>query len=155
MIPWIEGIPEDRIRSSLDAFLANASKAYDAIVLDLVAFSRSDIANEAALKSDVVVVTARQNVALFSEVRSTVESAAAGGVPAITTLLNFCQPDPLRIRTLALFSTAQATASTLHGQFTARIRKAGGALLDKLARRFKKKPAAPAADTPEPKEKKP
>jgi hypothetical protein len=132
MIPWVEGISEDRIRSSFDSFLASASKAYDAVLLDLVPFARSDIANEAALKSDVVVVTARQNVALFSETRNIVESSASGGVPAVTTLLNFCRPDPLRLRALALLATAQASASMLHVGFTARACEAGSSLLKKI-----------------------
>jgi polysaccharide biosynthesis transport protein len=155
MIPWVAGVPEDRIRSSFDSFLASASKAYDVVVLDLVSLSRSDIANEAAMKSDVVVVTARQHVALFSEVRSIVESAAAGGVPAITTLLNFCQPDPLRLRTLALLSTAQSSTSALHEQFNARAREIGATLLKKLIRRIKKQAPAPTADLPETPDKKP
>jgi len=132
IIPWVTGIPEDRVRSSFDSFLASASKAYDAVLLDLVPFARSDIANEAALKSDVVVVTARQNVALFSETRSIVESAASGGVPAVTTLLNFCRPDPLRLRALALLATAQASTSMLHVRFTARAREAAASLLKKI-----------------------
>ena len=145
MIPWVAGISEDRIRSSFDSFLASASKAYDAVVLDLVSLARSDIANEAALKSDVVVVTARQHVALYREARCIVESAAAGGVPAVTTLLNFCRPDPLRLRTLDLLSAAQSSASTLHEQFSARSREIGGTLLKKIARRMEKKAAAPTA----------
>ena len=155
MIPWVAGVLEDRIRSSFDSFLASASKAYDVVVLDLVSLSQSDIANEAALKSDVVVVTARQHVALFSEVRSIVESAAAGGVPAVTTLLNFYQPDPLRLRTIALLSTVQSSATVLHERFNARSREIGVALLKKLARRIKKKPVAPAADATETPDKKP
>ena len=155
IIPWVTGVSEDRVRSSLDSFLANASKAYDAVVLDLVSPARSDVANEAALKADVVVVTARQHVALYREVRSIVESAAAGGVPALTTLLNFCLPDPLRIRALALLATAQVSTSFLHERFSTWSRATGVSLLEKLrrsgawkviARRIEKKPAAPAAD---------
>jgi len=158
MIPWVEGISEDRVRSSFDSFLASASKAYDAVLLDLVPFARSDIANEAALKSDVVVVTARQNVALFSETRNIVESSAAGGVPAVTTLLNFSRPDPLRLRALTLLATAQASASILHERFNVRARETGVSLLKKILAsrawgRFsrqlpKEKPASPAPDGP-------
>jgi len=152
VIPWVTGIPEDRVRSSFDSFLANAAKAYDAVLLDLVSISRSDIANEAALNSDVVVVTARQNVAVFSEIRSTVESAAAGGVPAVTTLLNFCSPDPMRTRTLSLLVTAQASISDLHKQFKARSIQSGLTLWDKarastlwkaVLQKLKKAPAVP------------
>ncbi|MEI8313533.1 MAG: hypothetical protein WCH98_22520, partial [Verrucomicrobiota bacterium] len=145
MIPWVEGIFEDRIRSSFDSFLASASKAYDAVVLDLVSLARSDISNEAALKSDVVVITARQHVALYSEVRCIVESAVAGGVPAVTTLLNFCRPDSLRLRTLNLLSAAQSSTSTLHEQFSDRSREIGGSLVKKIARRTEKQSAAPTA----------
>jgi len=159
MIPWVAGVSEDRVRSSFDSFLASAAKAYDAVVLDLVSFARSDIANEAALKSDVVVVTARQHVARFSEARSIVESAAAGGVPAVTALLNFCRPDPLRLRTLSLLATAQASISALHEQFSAWSHETGVSLLAKIRRsrawktirqRTSKKPAGPPSDSPAP-----
>ena len=152
IIPWVTGIPEDRVRSSFDSFLANASNAYDAVLLDLVSSARSDIASEAALKSDVIVVTARQNVALFSDTRSIVEAAAAGGVPAVTTLLNFSQPDPLRVRALELLATAQKSISKLHKQFLAWAQRTGISLLEKsrrsriwqaLARKFAKKPSVP------------
>ena len=123
-----------------------------------MSFARSDISNEAALKSDVVVVTARQNVALFKEVRNIVESSAAGGVPAVTTLLNFSRPNPLPLRALALLSTAQSSASNLHERFNVRAREAGGSLLKKILaskawRKFsrrlqKEKPAEPAPAAP-------
>jgi len=159
MIPWVTGVSEDRVRSTFDSFLASASKAYDAVVLDLISCARSDIANEAALKSDVVVVTARQHVARFREARSIVESATAGGVPAVTTLLNFCRPDPLRLRTLAHLATAQASISVLHKQFSAWSRETGISLLEKLrrsgawktiARKTAKNAAVPVSDSPQP-----
>lgn len=150
IIPWVVGVSEDRVRSSLDSFLANAAKAYDAVLLDLVSPARSDIAGEAALKSDVVVITARQHVATFREARGIVESAVAGGVPAVTTLLNFCRPDPLRTRSLELLSAAQSSTSSLHEQFTARASAFGGAMLKKFLARARKKSPAPAAhETPE------
>ena len=131
MLPWVAGIPEDRVRSSLDSFLASASKAYDAVVLDLVSFSCSDISHEAGLKSDVIVVTGRQHVALYSEARRTVESAAAGGVPAVTTLLNFSRPDPMRLHSLAGISAAQSSVSALHTRFQTLTCDAGKSLLKK------------------------
>ena len=168
MLPWVTGIPEDRVRSSLDSFLASATKAYDAVVLDLVAFPHSDISHEAGLKSDVVVVTGRQHVALYREARRTVASAAAGGVPAVTTLLNFSRPDPMRLHSLAGISTAQLSVSALHVAFQARTHETGKAILEKaraskvwkkiagLPAKFRKRgaPAAPAPPTEKTEEKK-
>ncbi len=145
VLPWVPSIAEDRVRSSLDSFLANATKAYDAVILDLVAFSRSDISHEAGLKSDVLVLTARQNVAVFSEARDIVVSAVSGGIPAVTTLLNFSQPDQLRIRAIKLLGIALASASTFHVAFMRYVQTLGGQGLDKAKAAWEQRKAAKAA----------
>ena len=147
IIPWAGGGSEDRVRSSFDAFLANAAKAYDAVVLDLVGFDRSDIAHEAAVKSDVVVVTARQNQSLFSEVKQIVDSAVVCGVPAITTVLNFCEPDQFRMRVLSYLATAQKSISVMHIKYSGEAANAARTAFAKVGKIpvWKKLAGLPAA----------
>ena len=66
----------------------------------------------------------------------------------MTALLNFCRPDPLRLRALAHLATAQASISALHEQFSALSCETGISLLKKIRRRMEKKPAEPAANPP-------
>lgn len=126
ILPWVNGMAEDRVRSSVDSFLSNATKAFDVILLDLVSFSDSDIACEAALKADAVIVTARQNLSLFQDVRRIVEYVGAGGVPAVTTVLNFSQPEEMRVRAIASLGVVQVSVSRFHELFRERVALAAG-----------------------------
>lgn len=138
LIPWADGISEDQVRSSLEAFLSNARGAYDFVLLDLVALDKSDIAHEVALKSDVVIISARQDIALFSEVRENVDWVAAGGVAAVTAVLNFAKPDPVQAKALALLAVGKIAVSRLHGAAVREASRYSGLAVEKL-KTFRKK----------------
>ena len=116
IIPWIPGVSRNKVRASLDQFLESASEVAEFVLLDLVPLSLSDIAREASIKSDVVVITAAQEVANFDEVRSTVEWVVAGGVSAVTTVLNFARPDRFQTQVQHLLSALLAFTTQLHNQ---------------------------------------
>ena len=117
IIPWVQGISRDQVRMTADAFLANAAKVYDFVLLDLVSLQGSDISREIAIKSDVVVITGAQDIANYGDASKTVSWIVAGGVPAVTTVLNFAKPDSFRIRVMQLLSLAQRQISVLHIKF--------------------------------------
>ena len=101
IIPWIPGVPTDLVRATLNSFLENALKISDLILLDVPPLSSSDIARSAAVRSDVVIITASQSVANYSDVRSTVEWIAGGGVSAVSTVLNFQKENYFRARVIS------------------------------------------------------
>jgi len=138
LIPWTNGISEDQVRSSLETFLSSARGAYDIVLLDLVALNRSDLAHEAALKSDVVIVTARQDHTQFSAVRESVDWVVAGGISAVTVVLNFAMPDPVQVRAFALLATGKAAVSRLHSVAENRIAGYRTQLAERLKARRKK-----------------
>ena len=117
IIPWVKGISKDQVRMTLDSFLANASKVYDFVLLDLVALTGSDISHETSVKSDIVVLTAAQDRALYASVSSTVAWIVAGGVPAVTTVLNFDQEDAFRLRVYQVLGLLSKKFSHLHDRF--------------------------------------
>ena len=138
---------------TIDSFLANASKVYDFVLLDLVALSTSDISRETAVKSDVVVITAAQDVALYGDVRGAVEWIVAGGVPAVTTVLNFAQPDLFKLRFQQFTWISGGKFSEFHHWFRNWISGKEARLFEILAKspRYKKlvewlqQPSPPAA----------
>ncbi len=138
LIPWTAGISEDQVRSSLETFLSSARGAYDIVLLDLVALNRSDLAHEAALKSDVVIVSARQDDTQFSAVRESVDWVVAGGISAITVVLNFAMPDPVQVRAFSLLSHGKAAVSRLHSVAEKRIAGHRTRLVEWLKTRRKK-----------------
>jgi uncharacterized protein involved in exopolysaccharide biosynthesis len=117
LIPWTLGTPKDQVRMTLDPFLANATKVYDFVLLDLVALDTTDIARETAVKSDVVVITGAQDVANYGDACRTVNWIVAGGVPAVTTVLNFTKPDTFRLRIFQFFGLIQRSSSQWHTKF--------------------------------------
>jgi len=98
LIPWVPGTSPNQVRSTLDSFLSNAIQVADFVLLDLVNVSTSDIAREASVKSDVVIITAAENIARFTDVRNIVEWVVIGGVPAVTTLLNFAKHNKTEVQ---------------------------------------------------------
>jgi len=140
LLPWVVGTPEDDVRSTLEKFLSSARSGYDIVLLDSPALKTSDIAHEVALKSDVVVLVARQDVGRFGDARHIVEWCAAGGVPAITALLNFSESDPLRARAEQLFQKVMDFASRFHDEAVIRLGKLAGTLKARLPEKFRRKP---------------
>jgi hypothetical protein len=140
---------------TIDSFLENASKVYDFVILDLVALSTSDISRETAVKSDVVVITAAQDVALYGDVRGAVEWIVAGGVPAVTTVLNFAQPDLFKLRFQQFTWITGGKFSEFHDWFRNWIAGKEAQLFEILAKspRYKKlvewlqQPSPPTAST--------
>ena len=128
------------MRSTLEKFLISARSGYDIVLLDSPALKTSDIAHEVALKSDVVVLVAKQDVGRFGDARHIVEWCAAGGVPAITALLNFSQPDPLRARAGQLFHKVMDFGSRFHEEALIRLGKLAGNLHARLPEKFHRKP---------------
>jgi capsular polysaccharide biosynthesis protein len=131
IMPWGEGSAPDSIRSSIEAFLEKASQDYDVVILDLPSIAISDIAQEAAMKCDAVVITVRQNVGLFSDVRHAVDILSSAGVPAVTALLNFSRPEPLRLHSLILLRSGMRSLSVLDAHFKARIASFYAEILNK------------------------
>jgi len=140
LLPWVAGTAEDDMRSTLEKFLISARSGYDIVLLDSPALKTSDIAHEVALKSDVVVLVAKQDVGRFGDARHIVEWCAAGGVPAITALLNFSQPDPLRARAGQLFHKVMDFGSRFHEEALIRLGKLAGNLHARLPEKFHRKP---------------
>jgi len=120
LIPWLEGMDPARVRSSLDTFFSSAADLADLVVLDVRAPADCDISEAAALKSDVVVISARENIARYDEVRSIVETAAAGSVPAVTAVLNFATDATLQTRLSNWIRQGQSALSKAHGVFRQR-----------------------------------
>ncbi len=137
ILPWVPGTTEDDVRATLEKFLASARASYDVVLLDSRKLSESDLAHEVALKSDVVVLVAKQDVGRFGDAKHIVEWCAAGGVPAITALLNFSATDPMQIRAQHLLRMLMEFATHLHVETLARVKSLGS----KLSSRFSKKPA--------------
>lgn len=140
LLPWVPGTPEDDVRSTLEKFLTSARAGYDIVLLDSPALIKSDIAHEVALKSDVVVLVAKQDVGRFADARHVVEWCAAGGVPAITALFNFSETDPLRIRSEQIFRKVMDFATRFHAESIVRVKAHGGQLLARLSRKSANKP---------------
>ncbi len=141
LIPWIPSLPEDRVRATLDSFLKHAATGYDIVLLDLASIAQSDITQQAALKSDAIVLVVRQDVGTFEQVRAAVERIAAGGVPAVTVALNFHRGNPMRVTLLELLATGQRRVSDLHRRFLERVGLAADAALAKWKAR--RGPATP------------
>ena len=154
IIPWVKGISRDQVRMTLDSFLANATKVYDFVILDLVALPGSDISHETTVKSDIVVLTAAQDQALYSAVSQTVAWIVAGGVPAVTTVLNFDQEDAFRLRVYQLTALISQKFSKYHDHFRDWFKIKEAKLFAKLSKfpirekitsRMQRKPSAPSA----------
>jgi len=120
LIPWLDGMDPARVRSSLDQFFSSAGDLADLVVLDARALSACDISEAAALKSDVVVISARENIARYGQVRSIVETAAAGSVPAVTAVLNFATDATLQKRLANWILHGQNALSKAHEVFRQR-----------------------------------
>ena len=118
IIPWAPNISTDQVRMTIDAFLLNAAKVYDLILLDLSAIKTSDIARETSIKSDVVVITGAQDIANYGDALLVVSWIVAGGVPAVTTVLNFAKPDTFRLRVLKGLALMHQKISALHKRFS-------------------------------------
>jgi Mrp family chromosome partitioning ATPase len=134
IIPWIPGVSKDQVRMTIDSFLSNAAKVYDFVLLDLVALPTSDISRETSVKSDVVVITAAQDIALYGDVRNAVDWIVAGGVPAVTTVLNFTRPDTFRLRVHQFSSLAGRKFSDLHDWFRNKVSIWESLLFSKLVK---------------------
>lgn len=134
-LPWDPACDPLRARTLLVGMLENPDPRYDLIVLDLPPLETSDLANETSLKSDVVVLTGRQEVATFPAARRAVEWLAAGSVPAITVLLNFASPNTMRERVLGWVHTGQKYATRFHELFNAQIKNRAAAIKANIAAR--------------------
>lgn len=117
LLPWNKASDPTQVRSGLGEFLEKRRENCDVVVLDLVPLAASDLAHEAAIKSDVVVVVGKQDVARYAVARQTVEWLAAGSVPAVTVLLNFTTPNSIREGAMTWFAKGQNLASRLHPLF--------------------------------------
>jgi capsular polysaccharide biosynthesis protein len=155
LIPWNFEDSIDKARFSLDSFLKNASKAYDLLLLDLVPISESYISLEASIKSSVVVITAAPDAATYDKAFDTVQWIKAGGVPAVTTVLNFVVPDQFRRRIIGLASVLLGIFTRVHGVFCdwyARLESrliktfSTSTHLQKKQGRFSPKPQQPRGD---------
>ena len=139
IIPWVKGISRDQVRMTLDSFLANATKVYDFVLLDLVALPGSDISHETSVKSDIVVLTAAKDMALYGAVSTTVAWIVAGGVPAVTTVLNFDQEDAFRRRVYQLLTLLSRKFSYFHNRFRDWFKSKEARLFAKLSTSPKRK----------------
>ena len=140
LLPWVTSTADDDVRSSLDKFLSSARAGYDLVILDSPSLMTSDIAHAIALKSDVVVLIAKQDIGKFSDASKIVDLCAAGGVPAITALLNFSTKNALRIRMEHLLQMAMDFTSRLHLEGLARGKVLADQWGAKLSQKFRKKP---------------
>ncbi len=136
LLPWVPESSEDDIRSTLDKFLASARASYDLVVIDSPSPSCSDIAHEIAIKSDIVALVAKQDVARFQQARAVVDLCTAANVPAITSLLNFSSPNPLQAKTLHILETSMAFTTRLHSEVLHRTKSEVVAALEKLRSRI-------------------
>jgi len=131
LLPWVPGTRGDDVRSTLEKFLDSARAGYDLLLLDSPSPGGSDIAHEVALKSDVVILVAKQDVGRFAEAKQVVELCAAAGVAAITCVLNFAEPDPVRGQAEDLLRKVMVLATKAHGEVLAHA----AALAGRVARR--------------------
>jgi hypothetical protein len=83
------------------------------------------------MKCDAVVITVRQNVGLFSDVSRAMDLLLIAGVPAVTALLNFSRPDPLKLHSLVLLKAGMKLLSTLDTRLKSRIASLSSVLLKK------------------------
>ena len=139
IIPWVKGVSRDQVRMTLDSFLANATKVYDFVLLDLIALPGSDISHETSVKSDIVVLTAAQDLALYGAVSSSVAWIVAGGVPAVTTVLNFDQEDAFRLRVYQTLSLLSKKFSHYHDIFRDWFKGKEAVIFAKLSKSPKQK----------------
>jgi hypothetical protein len=89
IIPWTPKLSEEEVRKTFKSFIKGATAKYDFVLMDLPDIATSDTSREAALKSDVAVIIASQGVTEFADAKEAVEWVTKGGVPAVTTVLNF------------------------------------------------------------------
>jgi len=153
IVPWVEGTEEDAIRASLNTFLKSTTSGYDFVLLDSQSPLDSDLAHGAMLLSDVALITAKQDVALFGKTRKIVEWAANGGVPAITAVLNFAAPDPMERQAIELLQNVMGllskTHSLIHGFGVRFVINPARAIFKKKDKKTKntKPPEDPGQDT--------
>jgi len=106
LLPWIPGNSFNEVRSSMSSYLKSAAADYDVCLLDLVPISQSDISKEVVDKSDVVVLTAAQDVTRYEQLLKSIEWCKACRVPAISAILNFSSP----IKSQVIFNNAEKIA---------------------------------------------
>lgn len=125
LVPWVEGTAPDEIRSSLDTFLGSARSGYDFVLLDTISPLKSDLSHETALKSDIAVLVAKQDVTIFGDARKIVQWCVDGGVPALTALLDFSAPNPKVTQAMSLMNSVMSFLSHLHDKARAEVLSAG------------------------------
>lgn len=135
LIPWVPGTPTDAIRTTADKFLISARGSYDLVVLDCQPIWQSDISHELAVKSDVAVVIAKQDVAQYADVRRAVDWLVAGKIPALTALLNFHQPLAVMVFLSRLFQSSMNFISFAHRVSSKVVRQKALQYLQTLAQK--------------------